>query len=318
MNVVGFDVGKDSLFGARIDASMQVKEHFEVSNTSEAITEVLIGLQQRYKRLLVASESTSEYHYALAHCCLDLGIPFRLLNPITTKQFVRATVRKKKTDPSDAWVIAKLAQQGEGTPVTAGLFNEVKPILRTSTKLAELGDIVNRIDKRLSGLLPAERELHEQLVTCRFQLTMAVTVFRERAIEASPKDLTKLLVTIPGIGVTIAPTLIAEIGDITRFRNPKSLVAYAGLDPRVRQSGYSLQRNTRLTKRGSPFLRRALYIAATIAQRWEPQYITTFDKKKAEGRRYKEATIVNARKILKLCICCLDDKHTLQTSKSLT
>ena len=187
-----------------------------------------------------------EEHDALAHCCLDLDIPFRLLNPITTKQFVKATVRKKKTDPSDAWVIAKLAAQGEGVLVTAGLFNDTKPILRTSTKLAQLNDIVNRIDRRISELLPTERKLHEQLVTCAYQLGIAVTVFRQRAIEISPKDLTKLLTSIPGIGVTIAPTLIAEIGDITRFKNPKSLVAYAGLDPRVRQSGYSLQRNTRL------------------------------------------------------------------------
>ena len=125
-----------------------------------------------------------------------------------------------------------------------------------------------------------------------------MTVFRERAVETAPKELTKLLMSIPRIGVTIAPTLIAEIGDITRFKDPKALIAYAGLDPRVRQSGYSLQRNTRLTKLGSPYLRRALYLAATIAQRHEPQYMTTFDKKRAEGKRYKEATIVNARKIL--------------------
>lgn len=298
MNVVGFDVGKDSLFGARIDASMQVKERFELMNTTLEITTLLQALQQRYKHLLVASESTAEYHYPLAHCCLDLGVPFRLLNPIITKQFVKATVRKKKTDPSDSWVIAKLASQGEGTLVTAGLFNDTKPILRTSVKLAQLSDIVNRIDRRLSGLLPTERELHEQLATCRYQLNMAVTIFRERAGETSPKELTKLLMTIPGIGVTIAPTLIAEIGDITRFKDPKALVAYAGLDPRVRQSGYSLQRNTRLTKRGSPYLRRSLYIAATIAQRHEPQYKVVFNKKRAEGKRYKEATIVVARKIL--------------------
>jgi transposase len=298
MNAVGFDVGKDSIFGARIDSSMQVKERFEIANTVDAITFVLLALRKRYKHLLVASESTGEYHYVLAHCCLDLGISFRLLNPITTKQFVKATVRKKKTDPSDAWVVAKLAVQGEGILVTAGLFNDTKPILRTSVKLARLSDVVTRIDTRLSGLLPAERELHEQLVTCAYQLKMAVIVFRERAVEASPKELTKLLMSIPGIGVTIAPTLIAEIGDITRFKDPKALVAYAGLDPRVRQSGYSLQRNTRLTKRGSPYLRRVLYLAATIAQRCEPQYTATFDKKRAEGKRYKEATIVNARKIL--------------------
>ncbi len=160
MNVVGFDVGKDSIVGARIDASMQVKEQFEVSNNPTAIAAVLGRLQKQYKHLRIASESTGEYHYALAHCCLDLGIPLQLLNPITTKQFVKATVRTKKTDPSDAWVIAKLVAQGEGIPVTAGLFNNAKPILRTSVKLARLADIVTRMDSRINKLLPTERELH--------------------------------------------------------------------------------------------------------------------------------------------------------------
>lgn len=298
MNVIGFDVGKDSLVGARIDASLQVKERFEITNTKAAIELLLVDLQSHYKRLLLASESTGEYHHALARACLRLGIPFRLLNPITTKQYIKATVRKKKTDPSDAYVIAKLAYQGEGTLVTAGLFNDTKPILRTSVKLAQLCDIVNRIDQRLTELLPSERELHEQLVTCRYQLDVAVAVFRERARETSPDGLTKLLMSIPGIGVTIAPTLIAEIGDITRFKDAKALIAYSGLDPRVKQSGYSLQRNTRLTKRGSPYLRRALYIAASIAQRSDPELKASFEKKRSEGKRYKEATIVVARKLL--------------------
>jgi transposase len=298
MNVVGFDVGKDSLVGARIDGSTKVKERFELANAKAAIVPLLVALRKHYRRLLVASESTAEYHRPLAEACLELGITFRLLNPITTKQFVKATVRKKKTDPSDAWVIAKLAQQGEGTLVTAGLFNNTKPLIRTSAKLVQLSDIINRMDKRLSGLMPTEHELHDRLVSCKYQLDAAISVFRQRALETSPPELTKLLMTIPGIGVTIAPTLIAEIGDITRFSHPKALIAYAGLDPRVRQSGYSLQRNTRLTKRGSPYLRRNLYFAATIAQRHEPQYQTVFDKKRAEGKRYKAATIVNARKIL--------------------
>lgn len=298
MVVVGFDVGKDSLVGARIDASMQVKERFEIPNTKAAIEPVLVNLRSRYKRLFLASESTGEYHYDLVKACLRLGISFRLLNPITTKQYIKATVRKKKTDPSDAYVIAKLAYQGEGTLVTAGLFNVTKPILRTSTKLAQLSDIVNRMNRRLTELLPGEHELHEQLMSCQQQLDAAVKTFRTRAQATSPAELTKLLVTIPGIGVTIAPTLIAEIGDITRFKDAKALIAYSGLDPRVKQSGYSLQRNTRLTKRGSPYLRRAIYIAATIAQRSDPELKSSFDKKRAEGKRYKEATIVVARKLL--------------------
>lgn len=283
MQVVGFDVGKDSLFGARIDASTKVKERFEVPNETRAITAVLVGLRSRYQRLLVASESTAEYHRPLAEACLRFGIPFRLLNPIITKQFTRATVREMKTDPSDAWVIAKLAQQGEGTLVTKDLFHPNKPILRTSMRLTRLVQILDLTQQRLSTRLPGEAELLQELHDCQTRLETAVVVFRKRACSATDDQLRQLLITIPGISETIATTLITEIGDISRFHGPKTLVAFAGLDPRVRQSGYSLQRNTRLTKRGSPYLRRSLYIAATIAQRYDNQYKITFDKKTRGG-----------------------------------
>jgi transposase len=65
---------------------------------------------------------------------------------------------------------------------------------------------------------------------------------------------------------TVAATFIAEIGTIDRSYSGKALVAHAGLDPRVRQSGISLKSNTQLAKRGSPHLRRRIYIAATVAK----------------------------------------------------
>src|SRR5437588_1886755 len=122
MNVVGFDVGKDYVYGARIDASLQVKERFVANNTKQAIRPLLVRLSDRYKRLRIASEATAEYHRPLAGLCLELGIEFRMLNPITTKQLVRTTVRKKKTDVTDAEAIALVAAQGGGTRVTKDTF----------------------------------------------------------------------------------------------------------------------------------------------------------------------------------------------------
>ena len=81
MVVVGFDVGKDSLFGARIDRSGNVKQHFELANTKTALLPVLKRLKSTYKHLMIASEATAEYHRPLAELCLDLNIPFNLINP---------------------------------------------------------------------------------------------------------------------------------------------------------------------------------------------------------------------------------------------
>lgn len=298
MNVVGFDVGKDSVFGARLDRSGVVKEHFELPNTPAALLPVLRHLKQKYKHLLVASEATAEYHRPLAQLCLTLNIPFSLINPITTKQFTRATVRKKKTDKTDAEIIARLALQGQGNLVTRDTFNDVKPMLRTGVKLVQMSRSLTLMQYHLATVLPNEPTLLQQLAACQEQLNVAAATFRATARQSVNPSLSKLLQTVPGIGPQTAALLIAELGDITRFKDAKAVVAYTGLDPRVKQSGSSLKRNTHLTKRGSPYLRRFLFLAAAAAERHDQDLKATYDKKRAEGKRYREATIVVARKLI--------------------
>jgi transposase len=136
-------------------------------------------------------------------------------------------------------------------------------------------------------------------------MEVGAAVFRKRAAAATPPDLSKLLCPIPGIGSLTAATIVAELGGITRFKDAASVMAYAGLDPRVRQHGKTLQRNTRLTKRGSPYLRRALYVAAQSAARWHDAELTaSFNKKRAEGRHYTEATVIVAESWLPGCMRC--------------
>lgn len=91
----------------------------------------------------------------------------------------------------------------------------------------------------------------------------------EKKIELLSADLPTitLLESIPGIGSKLAPIIAGEIGDIHRFHNAKQLVAYCGIDPSVKQSGNFTGTKNRITKRGSPFLRKALYIAASVVVR---------------------------------------------------
>jgi transposase len=118
--------------------------------------------------------------------------------------------------------------------------------------------------------------------------------------ESAKGEVFTRLQTIPGIGPYIASSLIGEIQDITRFQTVKALTAYAGLDPKIRQSGHSLNSTGRLTKRGSSYLRRSAFLAANVARRYDPQFQALYDKKRAEGKTYKEANCAVARKLLKV------------------
>lgn len=74
-----------------------------------------------------------------------------------------------------------------------------------------------------------------------------------------------LLLSIPGIGKKLASVICGEIGSINRFKSAKQLVAYCGIDPSVKQSGKFVGSKNRLTKRGSPYIRKALYMAAIVS-----------------------------------------------------
>lgn len=114
MKIIGIDVSKNGLIGSRINRSGKEVQKYRFVNNATEIEDFISTITKDHKNIVVAAESTSDYHRELALACIAKGIPFKLINPITTKQFIKATVRDHKTDMSDALIIAKLALQGEG------------------------------------------------------------------------------------------------------------------------------------------------------------------------------------------------------------
>jgi transposase len=105
------------------------------------------------------------------------------------------------------------------------------------------------------------------------------------------------ITTIPGIGIVCGATILGEIGDISRFSKPSSLVAYAGLDPSVFESGEFTGTRNHLSKRGSRYLRRALWLAADRARMFDPVFGAHYAKKRAEGKCHSVAVSGVARKL---------------------
>ncbi len=103
--------------------------------------------------------------------------------------------------------------------------------------------------------------------------------------------------TIPGIGNINAAVILGEIGDISRFSNASKLAAYAGIDASVSQSGEYQSTNNKMSKRGSPYLRRALFQAALIAAFHDPVFSAFYQKKRAEGKHHLTAVGAVARKL---------------------
>lgn len=103
--------------------------------------------------------------------------------------------------------------------------------------------------------------------------------------------------TIPGIGSVTAAVILGEIGDISRFSNASKLAAYAGIDASVSQSGEYKSSNSKMSKRGSPYLRKALFNAALIAAFHDPVFSAFYQKKRNEGKHHLTAIGAVARKL---------------------
>src|SRR6185503_13035277 len=108
------------------------------------------------------------------------------------------------------------------------------------------------------------------------------------------------LMSVPGIDATVALSIVAAVGDFTRFRSPKKLVAYLGLNPRVRQSGGQPASHGRITKAGPAHARGMLVEAAWSAAR-APGPLRAFHQRVRSRRGMQIAVVATARKLAVLC-----------------
>lgn len=128
----------------------------------------------------------------------------------------------------------------------------------------------------------------------------------------------ELLKSIPGIGDILATIILGEIGDIDCFMNAKQLVAFSGIDPSVKQSGNFVGTKNKVTKRGSPFLRHALYIAATTSIRKESKglqvnaVIYEYYQRKLETKTKKQALGAIMNKLLRIIFSVLKNKQSFR------
>jgi transposase len=156
--------------------------------------------------------------------------------------------------------------------------------------------------------------------TCDSALSLQVTQSIEQielldkqvqTVESQMEQLVRfqdsVIMTIPGISYINGGMILGEIGDITRFSNPNKLLAFAGLDPSVYQSGNFNASHTKMSKRGSKVLRFALMNAAHNVVKNNTTFRTYYDKKMAEGRNHYNALGHCAGKLVRIIYKMLTD-----------
>ncbi|MBQ3415502.1 MAG: IS110 family transposase [Clostridia bacterium] len=178
---------------------------------------------------------------------------------------------------------------------------EVKSLAKKSFGIKFTGDACSfEIKQLVNQIIFLENQAHEL----------------EVKIKEIYSKLDNHLQSIPGIGEVTAPIILAEIGDINNFSSPSKLTAFAGIDPSENQSGNKKSTDEKTSKRGSPYLRHAIYLAAMVASNNDPVMHDYYIKKRAEGKHHYVALTGVERKLLGIIFYVLKENRDYRPSKS--
>lgn len=246
-------------------------------------------------------ESTGAYGEALAGSLADAGRHVAVVNPARVKYAGLMRGQGNKTDRADAELIAEYARRERPAP-----WQPPRPEVRELQALSRRRDDLRRLaageKTRLAapGLSPATRKSLARTVAF---LEREAGRLQEQADELVAADGhlradRELLRTIPGVGPVAANAILAELPDPARFATAQQAAAYAGLAPREFRSGTSVRKRTRLSKAGNARLRKALYLPALTAVRFNPLVSAFHGRLLAAGKPKMSALGACMRKLL--------------------
>ena len=304
--IVGIDVSKD-----RLDVAVRPSgEVFAVERNAAGLEQLaarLGGLSPR----VVALEATGGFETIAAAALASAGLPVVIVNPAQIRSFAKAIGQRAKTDPIDAAVIAHFA---EATNV------EPRPLPDEATRF--LADLIAR-RRQIIEMMVAERQREKRITVLRLKKSIArligvlekelasIDTDIDDAVRGSPawREKEDLLASVPGIGSTIARTLIAELPELGQLGG-KQIAALAGLAPFTRESGQ--WRGRSFIGGGRPAVRAALYMGALVAKKYNPVLKAFFDRLVARGKPKMVALMAVARKLLTILNAILRDRRPWQ------
>ena len=304
---VGIDVSKD-----RLDVHVRPGDvAFVVARTGDGLS-ALVDRLRPFPVQLIGVEATGGFETVVAAALAAARMPVVVINPAQIRSFAGALGRRAKTDTVDAAVIAHFVEATKP---------EVRALPDTDTQL--LADLVAR-RRQIVAMIGAERQREKRApVGVRKSILRLVKVLEKElsgldhdiddAIRGTPawREKEDLLASVPGIGSTIARTLIAELPELGKL-DRRQIAALVGLAPWTRQSGQ--WRGKSFIGGGRASVRAIIFMGAMVATRRNPVLKAFRDRLVAAGKPKMVAIIATARKLLTILNAIIRDQKPWQTA----
>lgn len=283
--VLGIDISKKSFDVALLLANGKRKNK-KFSNDMEGFKALHNWLQEfEVHELHACMEATNVYGHALAEFLFDLGYAVSVINPARIKGFAQSELLRTKNDKQDAALIARfcVAMSPSLWQPDALNIRQLKAMVRRIDSLLEMKQQeVNRLDVA-EALVRPEIQSHIDDLNSRIKRLRQDI---QDHIDNDPdlKQQKDLLLSIPGIGEKTIATLLSYFSNINRFENAKKLASFCGVAPREFQSGSSVKGRGSMSKIGSAQIRKALFLPAMVAIRYNPTIIQMKERLTTQGK----------------------------------
>ena len=326
MICMGIDVAKDKHDCFILSSEGEVlADVFTIQNNAEGFDRLLQTIRRCTRpedKIKVGLEATGHYSYNILGFLLDKGLPtYVIFDKVRERAKLKQSVSRlvtilfpelEKLVPSLhlASVYALLIEFPGAKQVAGAHLTHLKAILSDASKGRYGRDmaVTLRDAARCSvgSVMPAKSLELQHTIRLIRELDAEIEDI-ETAIQSMMDEMQSPITTIPGIGVRMGAMILAEIGDFSRFDSPDKILAYAGMSPSTYQSGQlSLSGPySHMEKRGSRYLRYALYNATKYVCLWDPAFAAYLAKKRGEGKHYNVALSHAAKKLVRL-ICALE------------
>ena len=303
---IGVDVSKDSLDAVRHPQG----DHHRFSNDAAGFKAFMVWLGDGQTERIVF-EATGHYHRAFERALDQAGLAFAKVNPLHAKRFGQALGALSKTDRTDAGLLARLgvALEPETKPAAPRIMWDLKELHVARTALVKERTATKNRQKTLS--LPLlKRQARRRLKQIETQLKEIDTAVLD--IIKADEDLARrldILTSIPGLAITSACALIVDMPELGTLDN-QTAASLSGTAPRVGQSGK--WRGKTFVHGGRPQVRRALYMPALVAARFNQDMKRKYEQLKAQGKPPKVALMAVMRKLVILANALLRDGRKWQ------
>ena len=318
---VGIDVSQKKLDVALVSEGKKARFK-KFPNTAAGHVELLKWLTRddgpaHQPRLHACLEATGTYGIAVATALFDAGYTVSVVNPVRIANFAKSQLRRTKNDRVDSLIIAEFCQKNAPAAwaPAAPELRQLQGLVRRLEHLEEMR--IMETNRLTSGELTAlvQQSIQEHVAYLEQQIKKTRQMIKDH-IDGNPtlRDKAKLLRSIPGIGPGATATLLAEMGDMSQFSTARKAAGFAGLTPKERSSGSSLHVKPRLSKIGTPRVRKALYFPAMTALRYNP-LVKAFGLRLAAKGKCKMSVIGAAmRKLLHIAYGVLKSNRPFDTA----